>query len=71
MDQMTTNLQQELVSFRERIKSEGVVKLVQRDGTGGGGAAGQLEILVLAALLASVAHLRRRARNQVAKVIRP
>ncbi len=71
MDQMTTNLQQELVSFRERIKSEGVVKVVQRNGQGGAGATGQLEVLVLAMLLGSVACLRRRARGRAAKPTSP
>lgn len=62
MEQMTVNLQQELEVFRERIKTEGTVKLVKRGtggGGGGGGSLGGLELLALCALI-SLAALRRR-----------
>ncbi|HEY4645693.1 MAG TPA: rhombotarget lipoprotein [Steroidobacteraceae bacterium] len=62
MEQMTVNLQKELEVFRERIKTEGTVKLVKRDAAGGGGGAGSLsglEMLLLCAFIL-LAVLRRR-----------
>jgi rhombotail lipoprotein len=66
MDQMTVNLQKELDVFRERIKTEGTVKLVRRDAGGegqGGGGFGALELLVLCALIFLAALRRRRSRR--------
>lgn len=53
MEQMTGNLQKELEVFRERIKTEGTVKLVKRgaSGGGGGGSLGSFELLALSLLL--------------------
>ena len=66
MDQMTANLQKELQVFRERIKTEGNVKLVRRDqaaGTAGGG--GSLDALILGLLLTltTIAAWRHRRRS--------
>jgi rhombotail lipoprotein len=61
MEQMTANLQKELVSFSERIKTEGTVKLVRRDqaaGTGSGG--GSLDALILGLLLTLTSFSARR-----------
>lgn len=67
MEQMTTNLQQELVVFRERIKSDGTVRLVYRassgkgGGSGGGGAFSGVELLGLLIVLGLLSGTRQRA----------
>jgi rhombotail lipoprotein len=52
VDAMIGNLRTELTAFQDRIKNEGVVKVANRDGSGGGGATGMGGLLALAALVA-------------------
>lgn len=60
MEDMTANLQVELVKFEERIRTEGVARVAHRDGRGGGGAVGLWSLVALAGLV--VAGRGRRAR---------
>lgn len=48
VDAMIGNLRTELTAFQARIKEEGVAKVAQRDGSGGGGAVGAGAVLALA-----------------------
>jgi rhombotail lipoprotein len=61
MDQMTGNLQKELEVFRERIKTEGTIRVVKQDGSGDGGAGslGRLELLALCVLALSLSRRRK------------
>jgi rhombotail lipoprotein len=67
MEQMTVNLQKELVVFQDRIKTEGTVKLVQRDqGSSGGGGAGSIDgLLMCVFLLLLVGQRYHRSRSLV------
>jgi len=53
MDDMTINLQVELRDFEERIKTEGVARVAQRDGSGGAGAVECWSLLAMAGLWAA------------------
>ena len=50
MDDMTVNLRAELAEFQDRIKTEGVVTVVQQDGAGGAGSLNPALVLGLALL---------------------
>jgi rhombotail lipoprotein len=47
MSDMTTNLENELEIFKDRIKSDKSVTVTHRDGYGGGGSFGFVSILLL------------------------
>jgi rhombotail lipoprotein len=59
MADMTTNLDKELDVFKERIRTEGTVRVTRAEGSSGGGGAGGLATVVSLLLLSG---LRRRAR---------
>ncbi|HJS21218.1 MAG TPA: rhombotarget lipoprotein [Steroidobacteraceae bacterium] len=64
MDEMTGNLQKELNVFRDRIKTEGTVRVVHA-GSAGPGGSGSIDGLILCALLLLVAvGSRRSARSK-------
>ncbi|MBX3703199.1 MAG: rhombotarget lipoprotein [Steroidobacteraceae bacterium] len=60
MADMTANLDQELSAFKERIRTEGTVRVTRAESSGGGGAAGGGSLLLLGCL-ALAASRRRRA----------
>ncbi len=62
MADMTVNLDKELATFRERIKTDGSVRVTRTGGaeTGGGGAAGAGFLMLIAGLLLLPAGTRRR-----------
>jgi rhombotail lipoprotein len=59
MADMTVNLDKELSTFKERIKSDGSVRVTRVGGTSGGGGAANAGFLVLLASVTMLAALRR------------
>jgi rhombotail lipoprotein len=59
MADMTANLDRELSAFKERIKSDGSVRVTRADGGDGGGGAAGAATLAFLGLLAAVARWRR------------
>lgn len=61
MADMTANLDQELSAFKERIRTEGTVRVTRAESSGGGGGAAGGGSLLLLGCLALAAFRRRRA----------
>jgi len=61
MADMTVNLDKELAVFKERIKTDGSVRVTRAPGSGGGGGGADLLLLAGLALLAAAARRRIRA----------
>jgi len=61
MADMTANLDKELSAFKERIRTDGSVRVTRAESSGGGGATGLASLLLLGGLLLGASRRRRAA----------